>query len=54
MLTVNQVAWVIVALSGFVACVGCVLVNVVLQARKHDATAIRAYTCATPLRRFPR
>ena len=34
MLTVQVVAWVIVALSGLVASVGCVLVNVVLQARK--------------------
>ena len=56
MLTVNQVAWVIVALSGFVACVGCVLVNVVLQARRglsvRRLAAIRAYTCVVPLRRF--
>ena len=41
MLTVNQVAWVIVALSGFVACVGCVLVNVVLQADRAAALAAR-------------
>jgi len=35
-MSANQVAWVIVALSGVIACVGCVLVNIVLQARKGE------------------